>query len=135
METTRENDETIETTRENDEIMENTRENDETMEAIRENDETMQVGEIRMAGDDGEIRMAGDDGENNMTGDETAGVNQDEVLFEMVNESTFKSLFNNEQDLCEQLPRTIHIMRSLNRKVMFVYPDGIKNNLTSEIWH
>ncbi|GFY61772.1 hypothetical protein TNIN_226751 [Trichonephila inaurata madagascariensis] len=66
-----------------------------------------------MAGNDGEIRMAGDDGENNMTGDETAGVNQDEVLFEMVNESTFKSLFNNEQDLCEQLPRTIHIMRSL----------------------
>ncbi|GFY45529.1 uncharacterized protein TNIN_392901 [Trichonephila inaurata madagascariensis] len=90
----------------------------------------MEVGETRIAGDDGENGMVAGEDQNNMTGDETAGENQNDVglenLFELVNESAFKSFFNNEQDLCErftQLPQTIHITRSLNPRIMVVASD------------
>ncbi|PRD21676.1 UNVERIFIED_CONTAM: hypothetical protein NCL1_51106 [Trichonephila clavipes] len=91
-----------------------------------------------MAG--GENGIAVYEDQNDMTGGEngkavyedqndiTAGENDVgwENLFQLVNESTFKGYFNNEQDLSEsfiQLPQTIHITRSLNPMIMVVVPD------------
>ncbi|GFU03473.1 hypothetical protein TNCV_2257071 [Trichonephila clavipes] len=42
-----------------------------------------------------------------------------ENLFQVVNESAFKSYFNNEQgESFTQLPQTIHITRSLNPRII-----------------
>ncbi|GFU74770.1 uncharacterized protein TNCV_2431601 [Trichonephila clavipes] len=103
--------------------MEVTREiNRENIEATREMDETMEVGENQMA-DGGNIIAAGED-QNDMTaGENDAGR---ENLFQLVNESTFKGYFINEQGLGEsftQLPQTIHMTRSSNPKIMVVVPD------------
>ncbi|GFX65840.1 uncharacterized protein TNCV_12801 [Trichonephila clavipes] len=75
-----------------------------------------------MAG--GENGIAVYEDQNDMTARENdAGW---ENLFQLVNESTFKGYFNNEQDLGEsftQLPQTIHITRSLKPRIMVVVPD------------
>ncbi|GFU12443.1 hypothetical protein TNCV_339741 [Trichonephila clavipes] len=64
------------------------------------NDETMEVRENQMAGDetDGENGIATGEDQNDMTGDETGGENDVglENLFQLVNESAFKSYFQNE---------------------------------------
>ncbi|GFU00014.1 hypothetical protein TNCV_1659701 [Trichonephila clavipes] len=104
--------ETMEATREiARENSETTREMDETMEATREMnrdspqkmDETMEVGEMADGENGieaGEDQMAG--GENGIEAveDENAAVENYagwENLFQVVNESAFKSYFNNEQ--------------------------------------
>ncbi|GFW21327.1 hypothetical protein TNCV_1531521 [Trichonephila clavipes] len=136
--------ETMEATRERDESREATREmNRENMESTQEMHETMEVGENQMvdgengiaAGQDqmgdeesgiavGEDQMAG--GGNGIAVGEDENAAGWENLFQVVNESAFKSYFNNVQDLgvsFTQLPQTIHITRSLNPRIMVVVPD------------
>ncbi|GFW90535.1 hypothetical protein TNCV_565731 [Trichonephila clavipes] len=127
--------ETMEATREIYKTMEATREmNRDNMESTREMDETMEVGENQMAGGENGIAAVEDQmavGENgiavgedpNAAGENDAGW---ENLFQVANESAFKSYFNNEQHLGEsfkQLPQTIHITTSLNPRIMVMVPD------------
>ncbi|GFS69099.1 hypothetical protein TNCV_4570731 [Trichonephila clavipes] len=117
--------------------------NRKNMESTQEMHETMEVGENQIV--DGENSIAarpdpmGDEengiavGEDQMAGGGNGiAVGEDENaagwenLFQVVNESAFKSYFNNVQDLGEsftQLPQTIHITRSLNPRNMVMVPD------------
>ncbi|GFQ80441.1 hypothetical protein TNCT_67001 [Trichonephila clavata] len=105
---------------------------DETEEASR--DETRN--ETREAPDDetrNETREdSGDEAPNETreaSGDETMEETMEsprEKFFQMVTESEFKSNFNNKQNSSKvftRMPQTIHVLRSLNPKVMVVVPD------------
>ncbi|GFW39852.1 hypothetical protein TNCV_2420171 [Trichonephila clavipes] len=126
------NDETMEATREM--KRESPQEMDEIMEfgEIADGENGIEAGEDQMAGGENGIAVGEDqmaDGENGIEAGEDendAGENNAgwENLFQVVNESTFKSYFNNEQgESFTQLPQTIHITRSLNPRIMIVVPD------------
>ncbi|GFV77309.1 hypothetical protein TNCV_2406281 [Trichonephila clavipes] len=69
-----------------------------------------------------------DVGENYETTEATAKNQNDggESLFQMINESAFKSYFNIKHDSSEiftQILQTIHFTRTLNYRIMIVVPD------------